>query len=55
MSIPGVKRSETLRDCARAPEVQLSENDLAAIEAAAPGGETAGPHYAKAGMARVNL
>ncbi len=53
--IPGVKRSETMRDSARAPEVSLSEDDLAMIEAAAPSGETAGPRYAKAGMARVNL
>ena len=53
--IPGVKRSETMRDSARAPEVRLSEADLTAIEAAAPSGETAGPRYTKAGMARVNL
>ena len=53
--IPGVKRSETLRDSARAPEVTLSSEDLAAIEAAAPSGKTAGPRYAKAGMARVKL
>ena len=51
--IPGVKRSETLRDSARAPEVTLSADDLAAIEAAAPNGRTAGPRYSKAGMARV--
>ena len=51
--IPGVKRSETLRDSARAPDVTLGDNDLAAIEAAAPSGRTAGPRYAKAGMARV--
>ena len=53
--IPGVKRSETLRDSARAPEVMLSSDDLAAIEAAAPNGRTAGPRYTKAGMARVKL
>ncbi len=53
--IPGVKRSETLRDSARAPDVELSESDLAAIDAAAPRGETAGPRYSAAGMARVNL
>ena len=53
--IPGVKRSETLRDSARAPEVTLSSDDLAAIDAAAPNGRTAGPRYAKAGMARVKL
>ncbi len=53
--IPGVKRSETLRDSARAPEVTLSEDDLAEIETAAPNGGTAGPRYAEAGMARVKL
>ena len=53
--IPGVKRSETMRDSVRAPDVNLSEEDLAALEAAAPSGKTAGPRYAKAGMARVNL
>lgn len=53
--IPGVKRSETLRDSARASDVLLSADDLAAIEAAAPTGKTAGPRYAEAGMARVKL
>ena len=53
--IPGVKRSETLRDSAGAFDVSLSEHDLAEIEAAAPGGKTAGPRYAAAGMARVKL
>jgi aryl-alcohol dehydrogenase-like predicted oxidoreductase len=53
--IPGVKRSETLRDSARAPDVTLTPDDLAAIEAAAPNGDTAGPRYAAAGMARVKL
>ena len=53
--IPGVKRSETLHDSARAPDVTLSSDDLAAIEAAAPSGRTAGPRYTKAGMARVKL
>jgi aryl-alcohol dehydrogenase-like predicted oxidoreductase len=53
--IPGVKRSETLRDSARAPDVTLSADDLATIAAAAPKGETAGPRYAAAGMARVKL
>lgn len=53
--IPGVKRRETLRDSARAPDVALSEDDLATIAAAAPRGATAGPRYNEAGMARVNL
>jgi aryl-alcohol dehydrogenase-like predicted oxidoreductase len=53
--IPGVKRSETMRDSAGAPDVTLSQDDLAAIEAAAPAGNTAGPRYSAAGMARVKL
>ena len=53
--IPGVKRSETMRDSAAAPDVTLSSEDLAEIEAAAPSGGTAGPRYSKGGMARVKL
>jgi aryl-alcohol dehydrogenase-like predicted oxidoreductase len=53
--IPGVKRSETLRDSAGAPEVVLTEADLATIATAAPGGGTAGLRYNEAGMARIKL
>jgi aryl-alcohol dehydrogenase-like predicted oxidoreductase len=53
--IPGVKRSETLRDSAGAPDVTLTADDLAAIAAAVPAGSAAGPRYAEAGMARVKL
>jgi len=53
--IPGVKRRETMRDSVGAPEVTLSADDLATIEAAAPKGGTAGPRYNEAGMARVRL
>ena len=53
--IPGVKRKETMRDSAGAPDVTLSDADLVAIEAAAPNGGTAGPRYAEAGMKRVKL
>jgi aryl-alcohol dehydrogenase-like predicted oxidoreductase len=53
--IPGVKRSETLRDSAGAPDVTLTKDDLAAIELAAPSGKTAGPRYGEAGLARVKL
>jgi len=50
--IPGVKRSETLRDSAGAPDVVLTGADLAAIAAA---GSTAGMRYNEMGMARVKL
>jgi aryl-alcohol dehydrogenase-like predicted oxidoreductase len=53
--IPGVKRSETMRDSAGAPDVKLTADDLVAIAAAAPAGRTAGPRYTAAGMARVKL
>jgi aryl-alcohol dehydrogenase-like predicted oxidoreductase len=53
--IPGVKRPETMRDSVRAPDVTLTEQDLAIIAAAAPSGGTAGPRYNEAGMARVRL
>ncbi len=50
--IPGVKRSETLRDSAGAPDVVLSREDLATIDAA---GSTSGARYNEMGMARVKL
>jgi len=53
--IPGVKRVETMRDSAGAVDVVLSAADLAAIEAAAPCGATAGLRYAPRGMAAVKL
>lgn len=53
--IPGVKRGETMRDSAGAPDLMLTQADLATIAAAAPGGGTAGPRYNEAGMARVRL
>ena len=53
--IPGVKRSETMRDSAGASDVVLTTDALAEIDAAAPPGGTAGPRYSPAGMARVKL
>ena len=53
--IPGVKRIETMHDSAGAPDAVLTAADLAAIDAAAPSGKTAGPRYAPAGTARVKL
>lgn len=53
--IPGVKRTETMRDSAGASDVVLTTDDLAEIDAAAPPGGTAGPRYSPAGMARVKL
>ena len=50
--IPGVKRRLTLEDSAGAVDVALSEEDLAALEAAR---QAAGDRYNAAGMARVKL
>jgi aryl-alcohol dehydrogenase-like predicted oxidoreductase len=53
--IPGVKRRETMRDSAAAPDVTLSGADIAALDAAAPKGKTAGLRYAERGMKMVKL
>ena len=53
--IPGVKRRETMSDSAGAPDVTLTEADLADLDAAAPGGTAAGPRYGEQGMKRVKL
>ncbi|THD35935.1 MAG: aldo/keto reductase [Sphingomonas sp.] len=50
--IPGVKRRVTMRDSAAAPDLTLTADDLATIDAA---GGTAGARYNAAGMARVKL
>lgn len=53
--IPGVKRRETMRDSAGSVDVTLTADDLAAIDAAAPNGGTAGPRYGERGMRMVKL
>ena len=53
--IPGMKRLETLRDSAGAPDVTLDATDLANLDSAAPNGKTAGLRYSPGGMARVKL
>ncbi|MEG3147512.1 aldo/keto reductase [Sphingomonas sp. RT2P30] len=53
--IPGVKRRATMADSAGAPDVALTAQDLAEIDAAAPRGGTAGPRYAERGMRMVKL
>lgn len=51
--IPGVKRRATMRDSAGAPDLVLTDADLATIDAVA--GRTVGDRYNAAGMARVKL
>jgi len=53
--IPGVKRRATMADSVGAPDVVLTAQDLAEIDAAAPRGGTAGPRYAEHGMRMVKL
>jgi aryl-alcohol dehydrogenase-like predicted oxidoreductase len=53
--IPGCKRRVTMEDSAAAVELELSAEDLAAVAAAAPQGQTAGPRYGEAGMRMVRL
>ncbi|WP_242096443.1 aldo/keto reductase [Sphingomonas sp. CROZ-RG-20F-R02-07] len=51
--IPGSKRRATLEDSMAAPDLALTADDLAALDAAAPRGGTAGPRYGEAMMAMV--
>jgi aryl-alcohol dehydrogenase-like predicted oxidoreductase len=51
--IPGTKRREYLEQNARAVDVELTDEDLARIDAELP--EVAGDRYDKAGMSAVNL
>ena len=51
--IPGTKRREYLEENAAAADVELSDEDLARIEAELP--PVAGERYDEAGMASVNL
>ncbi len=53
--IPGFKRRVTMEDSAKAADITLDATDLAALDAAAPRGGTAGPRYGEAGMRMVRL
>lgn len=53
--IPGFKRRVTMEDSAKAADVMLDASDLAALDAAAPRGGTAGPRYGEQGMRMVRL
>lgn len=53
--IPGSKRRTTLEDSMAAVDVALSAGDLAALDAAAPRGGTAGPRYGERMMSMVRL
>jgi aryl-alcohol dehydrogenase-like predicted oxidoreductase len=53
--IPGTKRRSYLEENAGAADIELSADDLAGIEAAAPKDAAAGDRYPAAQMARINL
>ena len=53
--IPGTKRVRYLEDNAGAVDVQLTADDLRAIDEALPSGAAAGERYPAASMAAVNL
>lgn len=53
--IPGFKRRFTMEDSASSVDITLDSDDLAALNAAAPRGGTAGPRYGEAGMKMVRL
>ncbi|MEP6784624.1 MAG: aldo/keto reductase [Sphingomonadales bacterium] len=53
--IPGVKRRVTMEDSAGAPDVVLTADDLATLDAVSPRGETAGPRYSEYAMKMVRI
>jgi aryl-alcohol dehydrogenase-like predicted oxidoreductase len=53
--IPGTKRRQYLEENAGALEIELTPEDLAAIEEVTPRGSVAGPRYGPEHMARVNV
>src|SRR6185295_17110303 len=53
--IPGTKRMKYLEENSRAAEIQLSENDLRAIDEAIPPNTTAGERYPERAMRAVNI
>lgn len=53
--IPGAKRRETMENSMAAAELELTPDDLAKLDEAAPRGGTAGPRYGERAMAMVRL
>ena len=53
--IPGVKRRVTMEDSVGAADVELTADDLAALDAASPRGGTAGDRYGERGMKMVRI
>ncbi|MBA3308580.1 MAG: aldo/keto reductase, partial [Nocardioidaceae bacterium] len=55
VAIPGTKRRTYLEENVGASDVELSAEDLAAIESVAPRGAAAGQRYDESGLAAVNI
>jgi aryl-alcohol dehydrogenase-like predicted oxidoreductase len=53
--IPGTKRRVTMEDSVLAADIELSADEMAALDAASPKGATAGPRYGEAGMRMVRI
>ncbi len=53
--IPGTKRRATMEDSVAAAEVELTGEDLDALNAASPRGATAGPRYGERSMKMVRI
>lgn len=52
--IPGTKRRKYLEENAKAAEIELSQEDIAELEAAMPPEEVAGTRYTEAGMKSID-
>lgn len=55
VTIPGTKRRTYLEENVAAVEIELTDDELAALDEAAPVGVAAGERYPEAGMQQVNL
>jgi aryl-alcohol dehydrogenase-like predicted oxidoreductase len=55
VAIPGTKRRRYLEENVAAADIELTEDDLAALNDVAPVGVAAGERYPEAGMRAVNL
>ena len=54
MPIPGTKRRKWLRENVAALDIALSDDDVAALEAAVPRGAVEGDRYHASGMQTIN-
>jgi aryl-alcohol dehydrogenase-like predicted oxidoreductase len=54
VAIPGTKRPERLSENVAAAEIELSDEDVAALDQAVPAGSAVGGRYRDAEMALIN-